>query len=361
MNQRESQNNLKYSFLEQQRSKIEYALSRYKLWVVAFLLGITFFYILNSIYYPDTPLIPEAFLLGFFLIGMTFLWFQEMRDRVLLQNINALLVELDQMKTRFMMIAGHELYTPLAIIKQYTDLMKERMLGELSGEQDKSLGSINRAIERLYRIVKQVLVIEDSTLRSEHKLGTTVRWETFDLAELGEMIQKDMGPLFERRKQTFKIDIDNQCKDMFAHKERIYQVMSNIVLNAIRFTPDGGTITLHAAETPDEYMIGIRDTGIGIPASEKDRIFESFYESKEPEHHSFGTVEFKSSGLGLGLTICKSIVEAHKGKIWFNSEVGKFSDFVFTIPKIHPEKRQKVLEEKKLPKIMQWTHFKKSA
>lgn len=348
------------SFLERQRQRIEYALSRYKLWVVIFLFGVTFFYILNSVYFPDVSLIPESLLLGMFLLGMTFLWIQEMRDRVVLQNINRILVELDKVKSRFMMIAGHEIYTPLAIIKQFTDLMRQKMLGELSDDQEKSLSSIDRAVKRLYRIVKQVLVIEDSTLRKEHKMGVTQKWEKFNLSDLVLALEHDIKPLVEKRKQTLDIDIGSFCKDMFAHKERIYQVITNLILNSIRFTPDGGKIVLHADETPEDYIIGIRDNGIGVAPKERDRIFESFYESKDPEYHSPGTIEFKSSGLGLGLTICKSIVEAHHGKIWFNSEEGKFSDFCFSIPK-NQKQPEKESHEKHLSKLMDLPKFKKSA
>lgn len=353
---------LSFLSLQKRHKKLDYFLRRYKLWVIVFLIGLTLFHIYDILLFGEDLMLPEPFLLGFLLVGMTFLWLGEMRDRVILENINRVLSELDEMKTRFITIAGHELYTPLAIIKQYTNMMREKLLGELNLQQEKSLGSIERAIERLYNIVSQVLLIKSIAFdRDEHKAHPFKQWEQFDFHALAKSIENDMMPLVQRRNQKFMLSIKDRMASMLAHKEGIQQVITNLVLNAIRFTPDGGRIELHAEETPHTYLIGVRDTGIGISPAEKERIFESFYEVKNPRYHSFGTIEFNSSGLGLGLTICKDIVESHGGKIWVDSELGRYADFTFSIPKKRPEKEPAPTETPAKIFHFPWMKIKKTA
>jgi signal transduction histidine kinase len=120
--------------------------------------------------------------------------------------------------------------------------------------------------------------------------------------------------------------------EVLVDRERLAQALTNIVANAFRFTPDGGEVAVSATARADALEIAVRDTGIGIAPAEFDRVFERIYEGGNVYHHSSGTTEFGSSGLGLGLPIAKGIVEAHGGRICLESVPGQGSVFTITLP-----------------------------
>ena len=124
---------------------------------------------------------------------------------------------------------------------------------------------------------------------------------------------------------------DNELK-VFGDDRAISHALSNLLINSIRFTPDDGVIQVIVADVGDEVRVTVKDTGIGIPAEEHERVFESMYEVQSSMLHSTGTYEFRSGGLGIGLAITKGIIDAHKGRIWVESEEGRGATFTFALP-----------------------------
>lgn len=236
------------------------------------------------------------------------------------------LKDLDAMKTSFIAVASHELRTPLMTLKGYTDLM----LGDpaLQGQQS-YLKTMRKQVDRLTRLSHDC--INMSQIDSQQmKLEKTV----FDLGELVAEVAKEAEGFLTLRKLQLATKIAEDLPQAMADRERVHTVLTNLVLNAIRFTADGGHIAIDAVSVgAGAISICISDTGIGIPATEFEKIFQKCYEVGDYLHHTSGTVEFQSGGLGLGLAIARGLVEAHGGKIQVESEVGKGSRFTVVLPR----------------------------
>ncbi|MCY2986333.1 MAG: ATP-binding protein [Planctomycetota bacterium] len=235
------------------------------------------------------------------------------------------LKELDAMKTSFIAVASHELRTPLVCLKGYTDIMLRDPA--LKGQQS-YLETMCKQVDRLTRLSYDLMNM--SQIDSQQmKLEKTV----FDLGEVVQEVAKELEGFLTLRKQQIATKVADGISKFVADRERIHTVLTNLLLNAIRFTPDGGQITIEAAPASDHTIrICISDNGIGIPTTVFDKIFQKCYAVGDYRHHTSGTVEFKSGGFGLGLAIARGLVEAHGGKIQVESEVGKGSRFTVILP-----------------------------
>jgi two-component system sensor histidine kinase VicK len=129
------------------------------------------------------------------------------------------------------------------------------------------------------------------------------------------------------------VELPSSTLEVFVNVDAVWQALMNIILNAIRFTPDGGNVAIKAHSVGNYVEVQISDTGIGIPEDEVKNIFKRFYVVGDVMHHTSGTIEFKSEGMGVGLSIAKAAVELNNGKIWVESELGNGSTFYFTLPK----------------------------
>jgi two-component system phosphate regulon sensor histidine kinase PhoR len=147
--------------------------------------------------------------------------------------------------------------------------------------------------------------------------------EPTDLNILLNEAARRFSPQVERKKQIIVVHLDPSLDRVPADPERIREVINNILHNAIKFTPEGGTITLSSHATPDSVIATMADTGTGISATDLTRVFERFYKADKSR---------AQSGTGLGLAIAKHIIQAHGGKIWAESEIGKGSVFSFGLP-----------------------------
>ncbi len=234
------------------------------------------------------------------------------------------LEKLDRAKTHFIEIASHELRTPLTHIRGYADL-----LAEILKEQPEADGSIERILQGLRR----------SAMRLEEIVGAMLDISQIDAEALSiypisvqipTLIRMAVEPLQEavaERRQHLVIDLVEDLPVIYGDLTRLVQALRHIVQNAIKFTPDGGTITIRArAVSPEEaegssgYVeIAVQDTGIGIDPADQALIFEKFYRVGPVELHSSGSVKFKGAGPGLGLPIARGIIEAHGGRIWVES------------------------------------------
>ena len=246
-----------------------------------------------------------------------------------LERANQELKKIDEMKSEFVSVASHELRTPLAAIKNAVQLMLQGRTGEINENQAKFLSMAERNINRLTGILNSLLDlsrIESGNIR--------LKFEELDLRGPIEFILSSLKPQADARSIQFKMDIPEELPLVYGDRDKLEQILTNLVGNAIKFTPEGGEISVSAKPFEEEGLVAIsvRDSGLGIPADQLDKIFEKFHQVEDSLRRSI-------TGTGLGLAITKGLVEAQQGKIWVESEVGKGSTFTFTLPMSQGEKR----------------------
>jgi signal transduction histidine kinase len=219
---------------------------------------------------------------------------------------------------------SHELRTPLTAIKGYTDYILEGKLGPVGEKQEKGLIVIQRNLERLARSINALL--DFSTL----DVGRiTLNLQPFALPMLVEQILQALRSEFERKQIGLVAQLPADLPQVIADRDRLAQVLENLLINAIKFTPVGGAIGVSAARILErdrpEVELAVRDSGIGIPAAEVGRIFNRF-------HQVDGSSTRRYGGVGLGLAIVKGILDAHGAPITVDSVEGQGSVFRFRLP-----------------------------
>lgn len=245
-----------------------------------------------------------------------------------LSQANEAFKRLDEMKSHFIDVVSHELRTPVALIQSFHELLKNEMLGPLLPKQREAMQKMESGVRWLNRIVTGATNVAQLN-RGQAQFDL----QTFDLATLIRETVAEINPLFEQRRQKLSTEGTTEEVKVRADPDQIRQVLHNLLLNAIRFTPDEGDIKVILEEKEFEVRVAVREDGIGIPNDDYERIFEQFLHAQKSAVHSSGTIEFKSAGLGLGLAIAKRIIEMHRGRIWVESQVGKGSTFYFTLPR----------------------------
>lgn len=237
----------------------------------------------------------------------------------------------EHLKTQFINIVSHEFNTPLNVIKGYLHLFFEDVFSKLSAEQAEALRTIDDEVNRVVELLREFLKIY--TLENE---SFDFPKELLDVQALVQETVGKLGPFFTQRKQQFILNVPNDLPQIRANRRQLSIVIENLLVNAIRFTPDSGLITFSAQPRVMHNKLGVlfltRDTGVGIPETEFERIFQRFYEIRDINRHTTGRIEFGSSGLGLGLAIARKIVEEHGGHIWVESAPDEGSKFYFFIP-----------------------------
>lgn len=253
---------------------------------------------------------------------------QELEQRVKertqeLERVNRDLAKLDKTKSDFISIAAHELKTPLTLIRGYADiLLKEDWSVMGSKYINDVLQGIIAGTKRLQSIIEDMT---DVSLIDSQVL--TLRLESVSIGTIIELAVGELGAAARERKQTITVEAFIGIPRIQGDLQRLYQVFINVIGNGIKYTPDGGRITvsgrlLKAQGTLEEDFVEIivADTGIGIDKEDLEYIFGKFYRIEPIELHSTGKTKFKGAGTGLGLAIAKGIVEAHGGRIWAESE-----------------------------------------
>ncbi len=285
-------------------------------------------YIADKFLYPHAEILPEDFFFAVTIVNIFFIWFDGLKEKERILWIKKRTEELNEMKSKFTLMTSHELMTPITMIKGYIELMLDKMMGELTDKQKEALRTMNKYFKRLEKI-------KDSLTELHSGITTTFHdsLKPFSIEVLIETLMEDMATFLKRRNQTLSYDIEKGLGPIMMNTNGIRQVLVNLILNAIRFTPDHGKIVIRARDGNDHIRVEVEDNGIGIPEDKLESIFESFYEAHNTDEHSTGTIEFKSGGIGIGLTIARNIITAHRGRIWAESEPGKFSRFIFTLPK----------------------------
>lgn len=244
-----------------------------------------------------------------------------------IEAANAELKKLDELKSQFISMASHELRTPLIAIKGYVELLQEGNAGPVNEEQLQMLRTVSRNTVRLARIVTELL---DLSRIEENKLA--LHPEPFDVAELLDEVALEQKPTLDRRQHSLTVETESNLPRLVADRDRISQVLINLIGNAIKYTSDGGTINMRAFAEADQLHLTVADNGIGIQAEHLEKIFSRFYTASDLTKHKTGKESFMAGGSGLGLPIVKGIVTAHNGAVWVESEFGKGSLFHVTLP-----------------------------
>lgn len=228
-------------------------------------------------------------------------------------------------RANFVSMVSHELRTPLNSVHGFIDLLIQGHMGELNPEQKTYLGYAQEGVQQLMRIVEDILFLTRSDSGQFE-----MRMEKVNLLSLAKQVLRGLQPQAEKASIVLNSDIFSPSPMLNADPQRIMQVLNNLLVNAIKFTPPGGSVTLRARPY-DEYfvLISVQDTGYGIAPEDRAHIFERFYQAN---HH----LQSKMGGNGLGLSIAKLIVEQHGGQINFDSAVNEGTTFYFTIP-LYPE------------------------
>jgi len=226
----------------------------------------------------------------------------------------------ERLKTEFMNIVAHELKSPVTPIKGYLDLI---ISDNNASEKIKSWAKVSlRNSERLLKLVNDILDVS--------RLDTdTMRFdmEKLDIIQILNEISEDMRPAIESKKLKMITNIPKDLPNIIGDKYRLSQVFKNLFANAVKFT-DNGSITIEAEKKKDHILISLNDTGVGVSKDELKKIFNKFYQAYTGDDR-------KNEGTGLGLFICKEIVQKHNGEIWADSEIGKGSQFYVKLPYLH--------------------------
>ncbi len=239
-----------------------------------------------------------------------------------LEMANKKLKELDQLKSDFISVVSHELRTPLTSIKAFTELilMKPKMNIE---KRVRLLSIINNESDRLARLINDIL---DLTKIEAGKLSWHIR--SVSIAEIIRSSVSSLHSLADNKSLAISSRVPESIPRFYGDRDRLIQVITNILSNAIKFTPQGGTVAITASEESEprrHIVVRVADTGVGIHERDLEVIFEKFQRSGDALTNS-------SEGTGLGLAITKQIVEYHGGRIWAESIPGKGSTFIFTLP-----------------------------
>lgn len=248
---------------------------------------------------------------------------EEVRDSyVKLENAFAELKEEDQTKSDFISTASHELRTPLTVINSYLEMFVDGMLGKLNENQQDKLVVIRSQTDHMIRLVEDML---DTSRMESRKFK--IQKHPLNLVEIAKSAIEEISRLADLKEHTISLKAKDKVASIEGDGHRIKQVFSNLLTNAIKYTPNKGKIDVGIKNENGHLLVSISDTGIGIPEKEHEKIFEKFYTV------GCKSLTRESERMGLGLTIAKGIVEAHGGKIWVESELNKGSTFYFTLPR----------------------------
>jgi signal transduction histidine kinase len=233
-----------------------------------------------------------------------------------LQKANVELRRMDKMKKDFVILSSHELRTPTTLIYGYINLLKmETKELHLDDHLTDMIDRISSATQRLNEVVDAIINV--SLIDSE---SLELALVPIELNGMVEAIVRELQPLAKQRNQQILTGNLANLPKVPADANYLRRALSNLISNSIKYTPDGGIITLEAEQEHEAIHMIISDTGIGIDHTELVRIFEKFYVLEDTMTHSSSHNAFMGGGLGLGLTVVRGIIEAHGGRIWVESE-----------------------------------------
>jgi len=231
------------------------------------------------------------------------------------------LKELDQLKSEFLATVSHELRTPIAVMREGVSLCVDGVAGELNEMQNEFLSDALDNIDRLSRLIDDLLDI------SKIEAGKVlVRKSDINICELAEKTVRSFKPLADNKGISLELSVPGFGIEIFADWDRVVQILSNIITNAINYTSKGGSVFVSVQDDNDKVVCSVKDTGAGIDKKNLTKLFDKFQQFGRQEGPGY-------RGTGLGLAIVKGLVEKHGGRIWAESEKGEGSTFTFTLEK----------------------------
>jgi signal transduction histidine kinase len=243
------------------------------------------------------------------------------RSSLALSKMEEERMQLDKAKTEFLSITSHELRTPITPLKAQLQMLQQEYFGKITEKQKESLDVILRNAERLNKIIEDFLEIS--------RIEAARLKFTFRKTELQEIVKETVNFMegFAKEKNIKFVVTIGELPNIEVDPDRISQVLRNLVHNAIKFSPSDSSIEIHTEIKKNHVQFSVKDQGVGLKSEDQIRVFEPFYQVE-------GALSRRLGGTGLGLTICRGIIEAQKGKIWVESKPGYGSTFYFTVPLI---------------------------
>ncbi|MFQ5707454.1 MAG: response regulator [bacterium] len=238
------------------------------------------------------------------------------------------LLDIQDMKNKFIAITSHELRTPVSHLKGYIGIMNDGIYKHLTKEEK----------QQCMRIILDAVRDLEGIVRDMHNLGQmengqlNLQFERVELNELIEQLVRDYQLFAKQRDQELRVLTTDACLTVIADRNQIKGVVGELLQNAIKFTPDGGRIELSTKTEGDYGIISVRDNGIGIDSKEHGNIFEKFYEVQNSKYHSTSKLGFMGGGIGLGLPSVRAVAVAHGGGVKVKSEKDKGAEFLVYLP-----------------------------
>ena len=245
------------------------------------------------------------------------------KDKINIEKKLEALEELSAMKSEFISTVSHELRTPLAVIKGLVTVVSDEIVGQINHKQKEVLQKTLDNVERLKKIIDDLLDIsriERNTLK--------LRYSLVDIVDLMKDSEGFFIKLAKEKNICLRYAYPDEPVNVFIDADRVRQVISNLISNAIKFTMDGGKIKIEVKILEAKVRIGVIDTGIGISKADLSSVFNKFTQVSK-------LAGAENKGVGLGLSISKKLIERHKGEIWAESRVGVGSRFYFTLPRFY--------------------------
>ncbi|RPI88875.1 MAG: sensor histidine kinase, partial [Chloroflexi bacterium] len=234
-----------------------------------------------------------------------------------LEKTNRILEQMDRTQTRFIQVSAHELRTPMTLVQGYAQMIQMKLNG--NEEMSKYMAGILEGSNRMVEVIDNMLDVT----RIETK-GLEIMPAKLELDVVFQKVKKVFQSAIDERKLTFTISGIADLPPICADKDFLYKVFYHVIGNAIKYTPDGGKVSVTGWSTREAgkpaVEIVVKDTGIGIDPESQKLVFEKFYQTGEVLLHSSGKTKFKGGGPGLGLAIARGIVDAHQGRIWLESK-----------------------------------------
>ncbi len=237
--------------------------------------------------------------------------------------------EANQTKSDFISFVAHELKTPMTSIRGYADLLAKGAVGPVNENQAQFLSVIRANVERMARLVSD---LTDISRIEAGKLE--LEFQRVNFHEVVDEVVHSLSQQIADKQQKLEVHIPEDLPPIWGDRVRLAQILTNLVSNAHKYTPEGGTIEIWAEHVPNEWQpngppevvhVAVRDNGLGISEEEQEKIFQKFFRSENRRAR-------EAPGTGLGLHITKNLVELHGGRIWFESKLGEGTTFHFTVP-----------------------------
>jgi len=230
------------------------------------------------------------------------------------------LLEANKMKTEFIRIASHQLRTPLSSLRWASDLLLQGGITKLNEEQGEYLEIIKESNQRMLKLINDLLDV------TKIEMGNlTLSFKQVDLKSIAQQVIKDLAPLAKANNVQIKFSAQENLPLVLSEPEKCQMIFSNLIDNAIKYSRGQGETEIDMRQRDEFVLTSIKDRGVGIPKAQQKNIFQKFFRSDNVMKH-------QTVGSGLGLFIVKAIIDANKGKIWFESEENKGTTFYFKLP-----------------------------